>query len=170
MAQQHNYYHNAESMAESAPVRCFLKIHAWSIIHGGPFVFLWVWVGCFLYRCPRFFLFLPVLSFSLVFGLVFLVFPLLLLLFSFFLFFSLSLRFPLCSSAVPSPKLSSFLTLSSSQYSESEHPRPKHPVESTCPPRMTSSSIRGPRVCIYEQHDTNLRRNYTSLELAALHV
>ena len=46
MAQQHNYYyyyyyyyyyHNAESMAESAPVRCFLKIHAWSIIHGGPF-------------------------------------------------------------------------------------------------------------------------------------
>ena len=81
MAQQHNYYHNAESMAESAPVRCFFKIHAWSIIHGGPFVFLWVWVGCFLCRCPRFFLFLPcqALVLSLVFGLGFLVFPLLLL-------------------------------------------------------------------------------------------
>ena len=42
MAQQHNYYHNAESMAEYAPVRCCLKIHAWSIIHGGG---LCVFVG-----------------------------------------------------------------------------------------------------------------------------
>jgi hypothetical protein len=146
-------------------------VHLYTIIHGGGFVFLWVWVGCFLCRCPRFFLFLPVLS--LVFGLGFLVFPLLLLLFPFFLF-PLSSFFPYLSASPSAPlryhpqHFPSFLTLPCSQYSESEHPRPKHPVESTCPPRMTSSSIRG--YVSMSNTTQNLRRNYTSLELAALHV